>query len=142
LRLECGYRVWGSDVTPETNPYEAGLGFCVKPDKAGGFLGAEALRTARETGVSRRLSCLILDDPRSVVLGGEPVSIDGTAVGRVTSGGYGYSVAASIAYAYLPIAKAMPGTTVSIDLFGAAAAGRVVTRQQLLSRRLGGPPGR
>ena len=55
LRLEKGYRVWSTDITPETNPYEAGLGFCVKLDKPGGFEGQEALRAVKEAGVSRRL---------------------------------------------------------------------------------------
>ncbi len=50
----------------------------------------------------KRLRCLVLEDPRSVALGNEPVRIDGEVVGRVTSGGYGYTVKRSIAYAYLP----------------------------------------
>ena len=53
LRLEKGYRVWSTDITPETNPYEAGLGFCVKLDKPGGFEGQEALRAVKEAGVTR-----------------------------------------------------------------------------------------
>ena len=47
LRLEKGYRVWGADITPDETPYEAGLGFCVKLDKAGGFVGREALAGAQ-----------------------------------------------------------------------------------------------
>ncbi|MCW2638019.1 MAG: FAD-dependent oxidoreductase [Dactylosporangium sp.] len=118
LRLEKGYRVWSTDVTPETNPYEAGLGFCVKLDKPGGFLGADALRAAKEAGVTRRLRCITLDDPRSIALGSEPVRVGDKVVGRVTSGGYGYTVGSSIAYAYLPTAEAEPGSKVSIDIFG------------------------
>lgn len=133
LRLERGYRVWGSDLTTETTPYEAGLGFCVKPDKPGGFVGSDALREAARAGLTRRLCCLALDDPLSVVLGGEPVSVDGAVVGRVTSGGYGYTVRRSIAYAYLPVSSAAAGTAVSIDLFGEPASGQVVTQKQLWS---------
>ncbi|MFD0665760.1 GcvT family protein [Thermocatellispora tengchongensis] len=48
MRLEKGYRVWAADIGPEVTPYEAGLGFCVKPDKPGGFLGRDALLRARE----------------------------------------------------------------------------------------------
>jgi glycine cleavage system aminomethyltransferase T/glycine/D-amino acid oxidase-like deaminating enzyme len=118
LRLEKGYRVWAADVTGETTPDEAGLGFCVKLDKPGGFLGAEALRTIRDDGgPARRLACLILDDPRAVAVGSEPVRVGGHVAGRITSAGYGYTVGASIAYAYLPI-TATPGTRVSVDLFG------------------------
>jgi glycine cleavage system aminomethyltransferase T/glycine/D-amino acid oxidase-like deaminating enzyme len=114
LRLEKGYRVWSTDVTPETTPYEAGLGFCVKLDKTGGFVGRDALTPH----VGRRLACLVLDDPRQVVLGSEPVRVGSRVVGRVTSGGYGYTVGASIAYAYLPVDHAVAGTRVEVDLFG------------------------
>jgi len=118
LRLEKAYRVWSTDITPETNPYEAGLGFCVKLGKPGGFVGEEALRQVQSDGVSRRLACLVLDDEREAVLGGEPVLADGEVLGRVTSGGIGWSVGASIAYAYQPVAAAAAGTRVEVDLFG------------------------
>ena len=134
LRLEKGYRVWSTDITPETDPYEAGLGFCVKLDKEGGFEGRDALRSAKERGVSKRLRCLILDDPRGVALGSEPVRIDDEVVGRVTSGGYGYTVGASIAYAYLPVAVSGPGTRVSVNLFGEWVPG-VVAEQPLFDPR-------
>jgi glycine cleavage system aminomethyltransferase T/glycine/D-amino acid oxidase-like deaminating enzyme len=131
LRLERGYRVWGSDVTPETNPFEAGLGFCVKLDKPGGFVGAAALREVKALGVSRRLCCLALDDPLCVVLGAEPVSVDGSVVGRVTSGGYGYTLGRSLAYAYLPVEHSSPGTAVTVDLFGKQVGAAVTTQRQL-----------
>ena len=105
-----GYRVWSTDLTPETNPYEAGLGFCVKLDKPGGFIGDQALREAKAAGLSRKLVCIVLDDPKAVVLGAEPVRVDGQVVGRVTSGGLGYTSKASIAYAYLPIDAAAVDT--------------------------------
>jgi 4-methylaminobutanoate oxidase (formaldehyde-forming) len=117
MRLEKGYRVWSTDITPETTPYEAGLGFCVKLGKRGGFEGRDALVAAREAGPARRLRAMVLDDPRAVVVGSEPVCVGDTVVGRVTSGGYGYSIEASIAYAYLP-ADVVPNTAVRIDLFG------------------------
>ena len=117
LRLEKGYRVWSSDITPDENPYEAGLGFAVALDKETEFIGREALRAARDAGPRKRLRCLVLDDPRSVCLGNEPVRVDGAIVGRVTSGGIGYTLGRSIAYAYLPSEKAI-GTRGEIDLFG------------------------
>ncbi|HEY2272560.1 MAG TPA: glycine cleavage T C-terminal barrel domain-containing protein, partial [Jatrophihabitantaceae bacterium] len=125
LRVEKGYRVWGSDLTAETTPYEAGLGFCVKLDKRGGFEGRDALVAAREAGLTRRLRAIVLDDPRAVVVGSEPVRIGDAVVGRVTSGGFGFTLGASIAYAYLPI-EAVPGTAVSIDLFGRWVDGTVL----------------
>jgi glycine cleavage system aminomethyltransferase T/glycine/D-amino acid oxidase-like deaminating enzyme len=127
MRLEKGYRVWGSDITPETTPYEAGLGFCVKLDKDGGFEGRDALTAAKARGLERKLCAVLLDDPARVVLGSEPVLVDGRVSGRVTSGGYGYTIGRSIAYAYLAIDDAQPGTPVTIDLFGDAVPGAVVT---------------
>jgi 4-methylaminobutanoate oxidase (formaldehyde-forming) len=130
MRLEKGYRVWSSDVTPETTPYEAGLGFCVKLDKPGGFEGRDALVAAKAHGLTRRLRPVVIDDPGLVVLGGEPVrvgDVGGPVVGRVTSGGFGYTLGASIAYVYLPIERAAPGTRVGVDLFGEWAGGTVAT---------------
>jgi 4-methylaminobutanoate oxidase (formaldehyde-forming) len=117
LRLEKGYRVWSSDITPDENPYEAGLGFAVALDKPGGFLGREALVAAKAAGPRKRLRCLVLDDPGSVCLGNEPVRVDGQVVGRVTSGGYGFAVERSIAYAYLPPNAAI-GTRGDVEVFG------------------------
>ena len=118
MRLEKGYRVWGLDITPETTPDEAGLSFAVAMDKEGGFVGRDALAAARQAGGSgHALRCLVLDDPRSVCLGNEPVRVDGTPVGRVTSGGYGHRVERSIAYAYLP-ADVEVGARVDLGVFG------------------------
>jgi glycine cleavage system aminomethyltransferase T/glycine/D-amino acid oxidase-like deaminating enzyme len=118
LRLEKGYRVWGADITPEENPYEAGLGFAVKPGKGVPSIGSEAAARAAEGGVRKRLRCLVLDDLHSVALGNEPVRSKDDVVARVTSGGQGYSVRRSIAYAYLPIELAEPGTELEIEVFG------------------------
>ena len=87
LRLEKGYRAWAADITPEESPYEAGLGFAVRADKGTDFIGRQALLARKTEGGRRRLACLVLDDPRSVTLGNEPVRVDGAIVGRVTSGG-------------------------------------------------------
>jgi 4-methylaminobutanoate oxidase (formaldehyde-forming) len=124
LRLEKGYRVWGADITPDEHPFQAGLGFAVKPDK-GEFIGREALLRARESGDGPRLCCVVLDDPRSVALSNEPVRAGDDVVGRVTSGGYGYTVGASIAYAYLPPEHAEPDTEVAVEIFGEWVGGRV-----------------
>ena len=120
LRVEKGYRVWGADITPDDTPFEAGLGFAVKMDKD--FLGREALAGAEPR---KRLCCITLEDPRSVALGNEPVRVGGEIEGRVTSGGYGYTVERSIAYAYLPPEHAEPGTSVELDIFGSWVSGEV-----------------
>ncbi len=127
LRLEKGYRVWAADITPDETPYEGGLGFCVRKDKT--FIGSEALSDTPE----RRLRCVVLHDPRSVALGNEPVRLGDEVVGRVTSGGYGYTVERSIAYAYLP-AEVELGTEVEIDIFGTWVRGEL-TREPLVDPR-------
>jgi 4-methylaminobutanoate oxidase (formaldehyde-forming) len=129
MRLEKGYRVWGSDLTGETDPYEAGLGFCVKRDKPNGFAGRDALLERREHGTQRRLRAIVLRDRAQVVIGGEPVRVGASVVGRVTSGGFAYSVGESVAYAYLPAAHGT-GTEVEVNLFGEWVGG-VVTEQPL-----------
>jgi 4-methylaminobutanoate oxidase (formaldehyde-forming) len=122
LRLEKGYRVWSADITPDDTPYEAGLGFAVKLDK-GNFLGRDALFARPEP--ERRLCCLVLDDARAVALGSEPVRVGGESVGRVTSGGVGYTVGRSIAYGYLPADRADPGTPVEVEIFGEWVSGEI-----------------
>jgi 4-methylaminobutanoate oxidase (formaldehyde-forming) len=117
LRLEKGYRYWSADITPDDTPYEAGLGFAVRLGK-GDFLGREVLARQKAEGVRRKLACLTLADPLAIALGGEPVRVAGQVVGRVTSGGFGYSVGCSIAYAYLPAGLVTPGTEVAVEVFG------------------------
>jgi dimethylglycine oxidase len=121
MRLEKGYRSWGVDMTTEHDPYEAGLGFAVRPDK-GSFVGAEALAGRSDATATRRLTCLTIADPHSVVLGGEPVLAAGVPVGYVTSAAYGYTVGTNIAYAWLPAEHATPGTPLRIEYFGEPVA--------------------
>ncbi|MDV7215825.1 GcvT family protein [Streptomyces prunicolor] len=115
LRLEKGYRSFGTDMTYEHDPYEAGVGFAVKLDK-GDFIGKAALER-RKTDVQRQLTCLTIDDPHSVVMGKEPVYDGERAVGYVTSAAYGYTIGKGIAYAWLPAELATPGTTLHIGYF-------------------------
>lgn len=123
LRMEKGYRSWGTDMTTEHNPYEAGLGFAVRKQK-GDFAGRAALEGVTDETVERRLACLVIDDGRSVVLGQEPVFVDGLPVGHVTSAAFGHTVGAPIAYAWLP-ASAGVGAGVEIEYFGKRIAATV-----------------
>ncbi|MFG1702378.1 FAD-dependent oxidoreductase [Nonomuraea sp. M3C6] len=109
LRLEKGYRLWGVDMTTEHNPYEAGLAFAVKTDKD--FIGRDALSTE----ITRKLVPLLSTE---VVMGKEPVRHEGRTVGYVTSAAYGHTIQSPIAYAWLPIELAVPGTIVDISYFG------------------------
>ncbi|NSC24918.1 FAD-dependent oxidoreductase [Streptomyces albus subsp. chlorinus] len=122
LRLEKGYRAWGVDMTTEHTPEEAGVSFAVRPAK-GDFTGRDAL--AARGPAARRLVCLTLDDDAAVVMGGEPVHLDGVVAGYVTSASYGYSVGRCVAYAWLPADADVPGTPVHIEYFGEKVAATV-----------------
>jgi 4-methylaminobutanoate oxidase (formaldehyde-forming) len=124
LRLEKGYRVWGADITSETDPYSSGLGFAVKPSK-GEFIGREAIEKIDVKGGPQRLACLVLEDARSVAMGNEPVKRDGRVVGRISTGGSGYHLEISIAYAWLPAELAKAGTRLSVEVFGSAVPAEV-----------------
>lgn len=123
LRLEKGYRLWGTDVTPEHEPYQAGLGFSIGKNKES-FVGSEALAVRREQPAARQLRCLTVDDGTSVVLGKEPVYFNGEPAGYVTSAAYGYTVRRPIAYAWSP-ADAAVGDAVEIEYFGTRIAATV-----------------
>jgi glycine cleavage system T protein len=119
LRLEKGYRLWGQDIDEEHNPYEAGLGWAVRLGKDADFIGRDAAAGAAERGVTRRLCCLVTDDPAVMLVGQEPL-LDGDApVGYVTSAGYGATLGESILYGYLPVDRAEPGTVLAVHSAGA-----------------------
>jgi 4-methylaminobutanoate oxidase (formaldehyde-forming) len=119
LRLEKGYRYWSTDITPSENPWEAGLGFCVRADK-GDFVGREALLRMKADGRRRKLATLtIVEGGSDVVLyGGEAVYDGATLVGRLRSGGWGYTVGQNIGFVYLPLELAPPGTPLAVEVFG------------------------
>ena len=123
LRLEKAYRAWGSDVTPDDTPLEAGLGFAIVWDKD--FLGKEALERQRSEGIARSLRIVALDETDAMCLGNEPVFADDRVVSRVTSGGIGYTTRTSIALTYLPLELAEPGTALEIEVFGDRVKARV-----------------
>ena len=117
LRLEKGYRLWGNDIHTEYNPYESGLGFAVKMRK-GDFVGRDALGKLLARGLTRKLCCMTLDDPNSVVAGKEPILYGDRVLGYVTSANYGHSIGRGIVYGYLPIDYAKAGTNVDVLYFG------------------------
>jgi glycine cleavage system T protein len=133
LRLEKGYRLWGADIHTDYTPYEAGIGWAVRLDK-GDFIGREALLKAKDVEPTRKLCCLKVDAP-GVLLGKEPILADGTPIGYVTSANYGYSVGSFMAYGYLPIAYAKPGTRVEVEYFG-QRFGATVSDEPLLDPKM------
>lgn len=124
LRLEKGYRLWGADIHTEYNPIQAGLAFAVDMEK-GDFTGREALADIRSAGVQQRLRCMTLDDPSRVVMGKEPIWLDGEVAGYVTSAGYGHSIGRGIALGYLPAGGSKAGAGVEIEYFGERLAATV-----------------
>ena len=104
LRMEKRYLYWGADITPDYSPYEAGLGFCVKPGK-GDFLGRDALMRIKEAGVQQKLCCFTLERP-APVFGGEAILRGNTVLGVTSSGNYGHTVGKSIVFGYVPAEEA------------------------------------
>ena len=125
LRLEKGYRYWSSEISPDYNPYEAGLGFAVKLDKSD-FIGKDALVEAKKKGLTRKLVCMTLADDRTIALGKEPIRSGEDIIGWVAAGGYGYSVKKSLVYAYVPMEYSKPGTKLTIEFFGERMAAEVI----------------
>lgn len=101
LRLETGYRHWESDITPDDTPYEAGLGFGVKLNKAGDFIGKEALVKQKAEGLKRKIVMFTLEDPDAMLYGNEPIYRNGEYNGINTSGAYGFEVKSALGMGYL-----------------------------------------
>ena len=112
MRLEKGFRLWGTDIDTDSNPFEAGLPFAV--DMGTEFVGKDALETARADGIDSEITPVTLDDSADIMLGGRPVRKDGEVIGYVQDGEYGYSVGESIAYTYIPSEYAEAGTAVEV----------------------------
>ncbi|MEX3007828.1 FAD-dependent oxidoreductase [Hoeflea sp. TYP-13] len=120
LRIEKGYGSWGREYSPEYWPHEVGLEKLVKLDKD--FLNKEAFLAVKDKAPRERLSVFeVKADNDADASGGEPIFLaDGTPVGRVTSGAYGYSVGKSLALGYAKEGTANPGDTVEIFILGKA----------------------
>ena len=115
LRLEKGYRAWGVEISTETTPFEAGLGFAVSLTKSD-FFGKKSL--LEKTEPKRTLVALTFDDITQVPFGKEPIRKGEKIVGQIKSGGQGFTINKAIGYAYLPIADATEGDTVDVEFFG------------------------
>ena len=112
MRLEKGYRLYGTDIDTDANPYEAGLPFAVDLDTD--FIGKEALQQAKAEGIDTKATPITLDDSTDILGTGRPVLVDGEAQGYVQAADFGYSLGKSIAYTYLPAEYAEAGTDVQV----------------------------
>jgi aminomethyltransferase len=118
LRLEVCFHLYGNDLMEERGPIEAGLGWCCKEDT--GFVGSEAVRAAREAGPAELLVPFALDGP-GIARQGNPV----VGGGEVTSGTLSPCLDVGIGMAYVPAARAAPGTGLEIDVRGKVRAATV-----------------
>ena len=127
LRVEKGYGSWGRDYSPEYWPQESGLAGLVKADKE--FLNKDAWLAIRDKAPREVMSYLEIEVADADALGGEPVFLpDGTPVGQVSSGAYGYTVGKSLAIAYLKAGMAGPGDAVDVAILGRPHRARVLER--------------
>lgn len=125
LRLEGRLSLYGSDLTEETTPLEAGLGWVVKLD-AGDFIGREALLRQRADGLRRKLVGFVMLG-RGIARHGYPIVDDaGTAIGEVTSGAPGPTVGKNIGLGYVPASFARSGTRITVDCRGKPVEAEVV----------------
>ena len=101
LRLEKGYRAWGSDIGPDHTPVEAGLAWACKMKSGVPFLGRDAVAAQLEGGVKKRLAGFTVDSPDVILLGRETIYRDGVRVGWLSSGGFGHTLGKPIGYGYV-----------------------------------------
>jgi aminomethyltransferase len=125
LRLEAAMRLYGNDIDESTSALEAGLGWTIGWSKSG-FIGEDRLRQQKENGVERRLVGFEMTD-RGIARHGYAVMAGDKPIGVVTSGTHTPFLKKSIGMAYVPAERSTPGTELTIDVCGRAAAARVVT---------------
>jgi glycine cleavage system T protein len=123
LRIEKAYRHFGHDISDEDTPFEAGLGFAVKLDKAGGFIGREALLRQREKGIEKRLLQFQLKSPDALLYHNEPVWRGDTIVGFVRSGMYAHTLGAAVGLGYVSDPEGVTGKSVDPDAYEIEIAG-------------------
>ena len=127
LRLEMAYALYGNEIDDTITPLEAGLGWIVKLDKGSPFVGDDALRQQKISGVTRRLVGFQLRE-KAIARTGYPVFFEGREVDRVRSGSMSPSLGVPIGTTYLPVAAAKVGTTFEIECRGRRVAAEVVKR--------------
>lgn len=128
LRVEAGLHLYGHELTDDTNPIEAGLGWLVS-DRTD-YIGAEVIQGVKATGPQRKLMGIVLQE-RGVPREGYPVLIEGQPVGTLTSGVYSPTLEKGIGMAYLPTPHAKAGTPCAVEIRGRAISAVVSTRRFL-----------
>jgi 4-methylaminobutanoate oxidase (formaldehyde-forming) len=131
LRLEKGYRHWGSDITPDNTPFEAGLGFAVKLDK-GDFIGREALIRQQESELTRKLVMFTLDDPEPLLYHDEPIYRNGELVSSVTHGAYAHMLGCAMGMGYLENPKGISDQWILSGKYEIDVEGELIPTQAFL----------
>ncbi len=124
LRLEAALCLYGNEISDDRTPYEAGLGWVVKLDKAD-FVGKAALEEQKARGVERKLVGFTLED-RGIPRSGYRVFSGGEPVGVVTSGTMSPTLKIPIGLAYVPTALSAEGSTFEVEIRNKAVPARVV----------------
>jgi len=127
LRLEAGLCLYGNDLTPDITPVEAGLTWTISKRRraAGGFPGDAIIQGQMADGPARR-RVGVQPTGRAPARAHTPVMVGETAVGEITSGGFGPSVGAPVAMGYVERAHAKAGTEIELDIRGKRHAAAVV----------------
>ena len=131
LRIEQGRRAWGAELGPDETPWEAGLGYAVKLDKAADFIGKAALLAAKDQPLRKKLVTLVFDAPEVYAWGGEAIVLDGASVGEISSVGWSPLAGACVALGYVRGSganQAHDGTPAEIELWGERVGVRLFDR--------------
>ncbi len=124
LRLEKAYRDFGLDVDNTDNPISAGLGFAVKLDKPGGFIGRDALAAIKAEGVPKvRMLQFLLKDPEPLLYGNECLYLNGTEVGHLQIGGYGHSLGGAVGIGFAELDAPLTTAIISEGTWEVEVAG-------------------
>ena len=123
LRMEKGYRHWGHDITDEDTPLEAGLGFAVKLDKVGGFIGRDALVAQKVGGLKQRLVQFLLRDPAPMLYHNEPIWEGDRIAGYIRSGMYAHTLGAACGLGYITAADGGTVGPIAADAYEIEIAG-------------------
>jgi 4-methylaminobutanoate oxidase (formaldehyde-forming) len=126
LRIEAGRRAFAAELGPDETPFEAGLGFAVKLDKAVDFIGRAALRTHLQRGMHKRLAMFSVDLPQAFAWGGEVIRRNGVAVGEVSSAGYSRLAGRSIVMGYVRSTEPLAETSLAQGAYHLDLAGELV----------------
>jgi len=133
LRLEKAYRDYGVDIDNTDNPIEAGLGFAIRLDKPGGFVGRDALASIHAAGTpKRRMLQLLLSDPEPLLYGKETILLDGDAVGHLQVGAYGHTLGGAVGIGFVSLEEPVTASLVDTGRWEVDVAGRPVAARASL----------